>query len=278
MLRLNTIFEAEGLDPARIKLIRHKDPRFRKEGKTVFDIWSSDKVRFEKYQSVQSKKNAFDEGGSVASFVVSNSDETLFVGFYGVESRRAWRTGDYRDPLWKDPSETRDVIHELRPTKQMSDYISRLVIEPWKDAINIVKRAVPTNPHVLEIRRQFKEPNFPDFSKFHMRLGDLRLEWVTWQRVLSLQRGVYLLAFADGQKYVGSATGESATGDAGFWQRWKNYLQTGDGGNVALQGRDARDAMVCILETARLTDTRQDILDSEYLWQRKLGTRTLGDK
>jgi hypothetical protein len=55
----------------------------------------------------------------------------------------------------------------------------------------------------------------------------------------------------------------------------KDYLENGHGGNVALRERDAREAMVSVLETARLTDTRQDILNSEYLWHRKLGTRTI---
>src|SRR4051812_40358100 len=49
MLHLNAIFEAEGLKPNRIQLIRHKDQRFQKEGKSVFDVWCSERERFEKY-------------------------------------------------------------------------------------------------------------------------------------------------------------------------------------------------------------------------------------
>lgn len=152
MLRLNTIFDEEGLDLTRVQLVRHTAPRFRKEGRTVFDIWLSDPERFESYQKVQTRRNAFDEGGLVASFVVSNSRETLFVGMYYVESRRPWTSSDGCDPAW-EPSESDGLVHELRLTEHMSDYVRRLVIKPWSDSIRFVKRATKCDPEVLEIKR-----------------------------------------------------------------------------------------------------------------------------
>jgi hypothetical protein len=79
-----------------------------------------------------------------------------------------------------------------------------------------------------------------------------------------------LLTFDDGTQYVGSATGE-----AGFWQRWQNYLANGHGGNKVLirDKRDARMAMVSILEVSGSADTRPDIIEREMIWQQKLGTR-----
>jgi hypothetical protein len=53
MLHLNAIFQAEGLDQNLVQLVRHKDQRFQKEGKSVFDVWYSERESFEKYQSVQ---------------------------------------------------------------------------------------------------------------------------------------------------------------------------------------------------------------------------------
>ena len=88
----------------------------------------------------------------MASFVVSNSGETLFVGCYQVQSRRSWINGDYCDPLWTPPSE-RDFVHELHATEHLRDYVRRLVIEPWRDAINFVKKAAQHDPLVLEIKR-----------------------------------------------------------------------------------------------------------------------------
>ena len=117
MLHLNAIFQAEGLDPSDVQLVRHKDARFQKEGKSVFDVWYSERERFEKYQSVQGQRNKFDVGGIVASFVVSNSGETLFVGLYRVQSRRLWTTGDYRDPLWKSPPQKPAILFTICSTE-----------------------------------------------------------------------------------------------------------------------------------------------------------------
>jgi len=71
-------------------------------------------------------------------------------------------------------------------------------------------------------------------------------------------------------QYVGSATGEE-----GFWQRWQDYLTTGHGGNKVLirDQRDARNAMVSILEVSGSVEIERDIINQEMLWQRKLGTR-----
>ena len=41
LLHLNEIFQAEGLEPNLVQLVRHKDQRFQKEGKSVFDVWYS---------------------------------------------------------------------------------------------------------------------------------------------------------------------------------------------------------------------------------------------
>jgi len=272
VLRLNAIFQAEGLDPDLIQLVRHKDQRFQKEGKTVFDVWYSERERFEKYQSVQGPKNKFDVGGVVASFVVSNSDETLFVGLYRVQSRRPWTADDYCDPLWKVPSETHDFFHELHATEHMRDYVSRLVIEPWPDAINFVKKAARYNAKVLEIKRAPDQEQFPTLMKFRKRVGDLPNIPHSRHDPLKEAKGIYLLTFApDGQHYVGSASG-----DEGFWKRWGNYVRTGNGGNRVLirEKRDARkDATVSILEVIGSALTRQEIIEREMNWQIKLGSR-----
>jgi hypothetical protein len=272
MLRLNTIFQAEGLDPTHIQLVRHKDKRFKKEGKSVFDIWFSERDRFHEYQRVQRKKNAFDVDGLVASFVVPNSGETLFVGLYVVQSRRVWgRTDDYRDPLWGRPSETRDIVHEMRLKKEMSEYSRRLVIVPWRDAINIVKRAAQCNPEICAIKEAPEQEQFPTYMKFARRVCDLPNMFPDWQDRLKDARGIYLLTFSDGQQYVGSASGQQ-----GFWQRWNDYVRTGHGNNRVLMqdNRDARKAAtVSILEVTGSALTREAIVEREMNWQMKLGSR-----
>lgn len=272
MLHLNTIFEAEGLDAGKIYLIRHKDSRFQdKFGKSIFDIWHSDRERFEIYQSIQKRRNAFAVGGFVASFVVTNTNETLFVGLYAVESRRDALPDEW-DTSFHCLVEAGNVIHELRCTDHMNDYVQRLAIEPWADAINYVKNADKCNPRVKELKRSKEDEPFPTYMRFRRRVADLNTIFPSWRDRLKEAKGVYLLTFSetDGQQYVGSASGNE-----GFWQRWSDYLETGHGGNKVLirENRNARQAIVSILEVAGSSASRKDIIEIEMNWQSKLGSR-----
>jgi len=153
----------------------------------------------------------------------------------------------------------------------MTDYIGRLVIRPWKDAINFVHKASVRNPEVLEIRPSVQQEPFPGLLEFSRRVSDIPDIFPEWREHLKKARGVYLLTFADGHQYVGSASG-----DEGFLQRWNNYAMDGNGGNRVLirDNRDARrDAVVSILEVTGSASTREQIVAREMIWQTKLGAR-----
>lgn len=275
MLLLNHVFESESLSPERIQLVRHKDQRVEKlRGQTLFQLWHSEPAVFEAYQSIQRSRFSFDVGGFVASFIVTNTKDTLFVGLYEILSRRKAATEDYVLDIEGDPT---DVTHEMRRCEGMKSYSERLVIAPWKDSINYVKRASTTNPSILEFRKDpYTEP-FPGYMNFRLRVRELPRIFTSWQERLIEQKGVYLLAFSDGEQYVGSASGK-----LGFWQRWNDYVQTGHGGNRILisEHRDARDAIVSILELTGSGLSEQEIVEREMTWQTKLGTRAkwLGDQ
>jgi hypothetical protein len=68
----------------------------------------------------------------------------------------------------------------------------------------------------------------------------------------------------------------SATGEAGFWARWQDYIRTGHGGNVALKSRDPSDYQVSILEVAGTAATVDDILKMESRWKAKLQSGEMG--
>ncbi len=90
--------------------------------------------------------------------------------------------------------------------------------------------------------------------------------------VLQSSRGIYLLTCPMTQEqYVGAATGEG-----GFWSRWRDYVQTGHGGDVALKSRDPSDYQVSILEVAGTASSLDDILKMEVRWKTKLQSREMG--
>ena len=132
------------------------------------------------------------------------------------------------------------------------------------------QKAREHNKVILEIRPKAKEEPFPPYVYFLRRLGDLRNIYPSWAARLKERKGVYLLTFDDGMQYVGSATGEE-----GFWRRWQDYLATGHDGNRILihDQRDARNAMVSILEVSGSAQTEREIINQEMRWQQKLGTR-----
>jgi hypothetical protein len=266
MLKLNTLLQEAGFDPEKIFLLRHEDKRV---PSGLYQAWKSTPENFEAYQSNQKWKNRFPEGSSLAAFVVGPEGETLFVGMYDV-LKLSRINEPFDDPLLgKMPAGDRSS-HEIKHSDRMQDYEEKLVIEWGPGKLAWRQRAHEQNKIILEIRARPKEEPFPHYVNLLRRLGDLRKIYPSWQTRLKERKGVYLLTFDDGMQYVGSATGEE-----GFWQRWQNYFTTGHGGNRVLirDQRDARNAMVSILEVSGSAQTEREIINQEMLWQRKLGTR-----
>jgi hypothetical protein len=266
MLKFNTLLQEVGLNPKNVFLLRHEDKRV---PTALYQVWKSAPKQFEDYQNSQKWKNRFPERSNLAAFVVGPEGETLFVGLYEVLKLSRINEG-YNDPLLgKMPPEDRS-LHDTKHSDRMQEYEEKLVIDWGAGKLAWRQKAHMHNKLVLEIRARPKDEPFPPYVNILRRLGELRNISPSWKTRLKERKGVYLLTFDDGMQYVGSATGEE-----GFWQRWQDYLATGDGGNRILNRdqRDARKAMVSILEVSGSAQTERDIVNQEMLWQLKLGTR-----
>jgi hypothetical protein len=271
MLKFNTVLREAAIEPAKfdpekVFLLRHEDKRV-KGG--VYQAWKSRRQDFETYQNGQTWENRFKVGSSIASFVVGPDRETLFVGLYDVLTV-APRNERFTDPLLGPMEAGEGSIHETRRSERMRDYEEKLVIDWGAGTRSWRQRAHLQDKTVLEIRAQANEPHFPRYVDLHRRLSDFANIYPSWQKQLAAAKGVYLLTFDDGMQYVGSATGQE-----GFWQRWQDYINTGHGGNVVLRrdNRDAKEAMVSILEVSGSAATDIEIIKREMRWQEKLGTR-----
>jgi hypothetical protein len=266
MLKFNTLLQESGFDPNKVFLLRHEDKRSRI---SLYQAWKSQRQDFETYQRGQKWKNRFPVGFSLAAFVVGPERETLFVGIYDVMAV-SQKDGQFVDPLIGEMPDEKRSWHDLRRSDRMLEYEERVVIEWGPGKLAWRQRANEQNKTVLEIRARANEPTFPHYIEFLRRLGALENIYPSWQRRLEEAKGIYLLTFDDGTQYVGSATGQD-----GFWQRWQNYLANGHGGNKVLirDRRDARTAMVSILEVSGSADTDQDIINREMIWKQKLGVK-----
>jgi hypothetical protein len=272
LLTFNQILEAGRIPLTQVRLLRHKDHRAAK-GRTPYELWRDDRVRFELYQSLHGteKRNRLN-ATYWASFVGTPNDETLFVGLYKAE---------YLGPLREDKQMPHmDGVDEagscdeyrLCIQTEFADLDGRLYVE-WGDGKRSwIQRADRQDKPVVELRKEFKEPDFPGFLNFVKPLSQLEALPPSWIEVLKSSRGVYLLTCPDTkEQYVGKADGHN-----GFWGRWLEYVQTGHGGNIALKSRDPSVSQVSILEVAGTAATSEDISRNECLWKSKLQSREMG--
>lgn len=127
---------------------------------------------------------------------------------------------------------------DLRASEALSSLRSRLMIEWSRDPVNWAKRGgLAQSFRVLEIADPKIEP-FPgfdgvliDYQTLGLVIEDARYR--DWRTALAAVQGVYLIVDkVTGEQYVGKADGrERVLG------RWREYWNSGHGGNVGL--RDA---------------------------------------
>lgn len=269
MLTFASLLSSAGVPRERVRLIRHKDRRIR--GRSLFDVWHTERHRFEAYQSVQTSRNKFDPGEIVASFVVTRTNDTVFVGLYDVVSRAPILAGDI-DPITGDRAAPDCWRHELVLSASLIEYQARAIIKSWPDPINYVKRASRCDPELIELKRHALEEPYPGHLAFSRRIDEMPALYSSWRERLSEARGVYLLRRDDDERlYVGSATGAN-----GFLGRWMEYASNGHGGNVRMLSLEPCGYWASILEVAGSRDSREDIIALEYRWMDKLGSRVVG--
>jgi hypothetical protein len=271
-IMLNTILLAADFRLVDIRLLRHKDNRSAK-GRTPYELWRDDRQRFDMYQATQSigHRNRL-RAPYWASFVGTPNDETLFVGIYGVKNRKLLDKDTpmpHRDGV--DVAGSCDV-YELTVEEKLYDLVGKLLIDWGPGGRAWIQRADQQDKRIIELRPEFKEPEFPGFLNFIKPLSKLSNLPKSWVAVLQSSKGIYLLTCPKTkEQYVGSAVGEG-----GFWRRWQDYVQTGHGGDVALKSRDPSDYQVSILEVAGTVSTDADILEMEKQWKLKLLSREMG--
>jgi hypothetical protein len=272
-IMFNAILQEAGFSLGDVILLRHQDQSAAR-GRTPYELWRDNTPAFDLYQShqVTAGRSKFRRASYWASFVVTPSGQTLFVGIYRAT---------YRSLLERDtPMPHRDAVdmagvcdvYDLSRDDRLSDLIGKLYIDWGAGTRAWVQRADRLPKPVTELRTEFKEPEFPGFLNFVEQLSMLDRLPASWVETLRSSGGVYLLTCPrTGEQYVGSATGEG-----GFWQRWQEYARTGHGGNVALKSRTPSDYRVSILQVAGTDVTSADVIAIEERWKKKLQSIEMG--
>ncbi len=267
MITFNNLLQAEGIDPARVKLVRHQDHRYGQ--RTPYQLWRAADGRFELYQRVQGRA-VFKDATLLASFVASPLNETLFVGMFQIN-------GVGRAPAGQvDPASLEEVggynFYDLREVPQLADYRGRLIVSWGAGYRAWVQRAKNRDKPVVEIRRVVSEPPFPGFLEFSSKVSALASVPQSWRAILAAVRGVYLMSDpTSGKQYVGCAGGPT-----GFWGRWEDYVASGHGGNRRMRDLPPGDYNVSLLEIVSSSTTDRELLDVEMRWKQKLLSREFG--
>lgn len=269
MLTFNDLLNLEGIDSARVRLVRHQDGRLGKG--RLHEAWRTDRQAFESYQSVQSK-DRFPVGGLLASFVVTEALKSVFVGIYQVNEVSTCAPGSIDVLLKHDISG--HYRYDLELLNELEPYRNRVVIEWGPGVRSWVQRADNQPKPVVEIAEQF-EPRFPGFREFVRPIAEIPTLPNGWQQVLRSVKGVYLLVDLDsGQQYVGSAKGADS-----LFGRWMEYAANGHGGNVHLRaaaaaGRPRYQVSVLEVVDENIPDTTIEQIES--YWKNKLLSREFG--
>jgi GIY-YIG catalytic domain len=266
MLTFNSILDHEKINPKKVRLVRHQDARA-SANCTPYDLWRAGDGRLEVYQRIQ-KRKVFDVGDLLASFVVTPTSDTLFVGLFSVGGIGIAPAGTI-DPVLN--SERAGLnLYDIRRDGRLSEYAGHLIIDWGKGFLAWVQRAHLHDKPVLEIKQEIKDEAFPGFTRFCCDIDQIERIPLSWQEVLKHVRGVYVLVCKDsGKQYVGSAKGEES-----LWGRFRDYARTGHGGNVELKKLGLKNLQATVLEVVN-SDT-QEIEQIEEAWKKKLMSRRFG--
>jgi hypothetical protein len=216
-IMFNSLLTQYGFDPAEVILLRNQHQRAAR-GRTPYGLWRDNRPIFDSYQSTQSIANRprFSRAPVWASFVGTPGGATMFVSMYAAK---------YSGLLAEDkPWEFADGIdlagscdtYDLRLDDRLADLEGKLFIE-WGEGLRAwVQRADLQNKAIIELRPEFKEPEFPGFLNLIEPLSKVSAFPKSWIEILKYAKGVYLLTCpATKEQYVGSAHGTE-----GFWHRW----------------------------------------------------------
>jgi hypothetical protein len=236
-----------------------------------------EKGYIEDYQSVQSLTR-FQNCDTILSFLGTEGTNGVYLGCYRVGKSVPFDKSILPEGFVTDSGMEKDVIYSLSPMDVLPELKNRLVID-WGRGTNNWCHNGTTEKEILEIRPPKSEIRFTSYEDVLLSFETLRTivynqsAYKEWKNRLSAVAGVYLITDKKtGKLYVGSASGEQG----GIWGRWSQYAHTKHGGNKRLIELIEADPDYClnfqysILEVYPIKKDKQEVLDCEKLYKRKL--------
>lgn len=263
----------------KIKELIELDSEMVSETKIHFAIGAKEKFQplyafyrndFKSWQENQHNKNF--ERAYILSLIYYAKDEWLFAGIYKKIAVQKQEDGRYR--------------YETELLPNGSEMIGKLLVKftkKFRQSYPYLENYVDELELLAILRERYTVQPFPGYEKVKIEFELLKTIVAqgeqSWQTALSNVKGVYLISdLSNGKHYVGSAYGQNA-----FWDRWKEYSETGHGGNKELKAliekhgiEYALSFQFAILETRSMNSEDDEIIRRESFWKEILLSKQFG--
>ena len=285
MLDYRTLLEMEGIGPEGTLIVRHLPEE--KALKRVLPWLAVERpALWLAYQQIQwqALEKAMTRAKYIVSFIGQDAAAATFAGIYRVGK---WQVLDYEGYCkfpgnreleelgmsGRAPDMADCLAFELERLDHQAEWLGRLVIswpKPYQQWWRWVKGGVfPVTS--IEAENRFVRA-MPDWQELVLTWHELQSLPASWQAKLAQWRGIYFIYDVTRRSgYVGSACGQD-----NILGRWRNYAQTGHGGNRELRSSDPADLRFSILQRTSPEMEAGDIVALEASWKARLHTREFG--
>lgn len=271
VLYFSDVLRKVGLDPARVKLIRHslRDKGFKK-------CYDENMV----YEYTCHQKNNFSKGYDY--WVVFVSDSSTFAKLHSIY-RVCGSVPDTEDriPQGLPASEAKEYsgqnsFYLLEAVDLLHEYEGKLIIDWGNSALMWHQKGTTEKPIISLLPDEKKVfSGYEDLILTYDQLKEIienPIIYEAWRTALSSVYAIYLIVDREnGRQYVGSAYGGN-----GLLGRWSCYVKTHHGNNKLMK------EVVCnypdryhnfqfsILQILPKTLTPEEVINTESLYKRKL--------
>lgn len=275
MVSFHKILDIYGINPAKVRLVRHGNAEI-----PILKTFQEDINLLEVYQSYQSPRK-YGDASCIAVFAPHHKTTALFLCLWDIQGyiensnfteKMLLELRQYSLPeCWFNDH----VRYVLKKNDILNELSERLVIE-WGGAT--VSWVQTKDKEIVELKGKKSVGEFQSYSQVNLSYQNLKnmIQFpdtnFTWIKALSSVNGVYLIQDTfSGKLYVGSAYGEQ-----GLYGRWSVYAKNGHGGNLELRNLDPEYFVFSILEIVPATTTADGVVECENRWKNKLGSRKFG--
>lgn len=247
--------------------IKNTKIRFNKTNNEDFEpvqlFKDRDEDLYKRHFGNYSKNKSFKEGQIAIGFIRIDPDQWLLFDI---------------SIITKDLDRYETIGYEYETLNKYKKYFGRLIIKYKNKSQNLIRKAesVINECEVFEIINDtFQDDKFPGYDNVNLSWSELKrvIDKKDWKTALENQKGIYLITDTKtGKRYVGSAYGSNM-----IWGRWKNYIDSGNGGNKDFKKLSfdyiKNNFRYSILESYKSTTDEKVIINREHYWMRVLLTK-----